>query len=136
MNAVKHSGCLGVPLAKPRVALSAASPRADYRAVGFPLQSLTRMLQLVFALLVLCPLANAQNPCPSEEVARDLVSQRLHPEKLETRLLVACDTAMLNHQLDKFIKHDRKYWDEGSKATIKLTPEEKTYLITELQKEN
>src|SRR5436189_3037550 len=94
------------------------------------------MLQLVFALLVLCPLANAQNPCPSEEVARDLVSQRLHPEKLETRLLVACDTAMLNHQLDKFIKHDRKYWDEGSKATIKLTPEEKTYLITELQKEN
>jgi|GEM_PF-3523807 hypothetical protein len=42
MNAVKHSGCLGVPLAKPRVALSAASPRADYRAVGFPLQSLTR----------------------------------------------------------------------------------------------
>jgi hypothetical protein len=46
MNAMKHSGCWGVPLprlkAGARVALSAASPRADYRAVGFPLQSLTR----------------------------------------------------------------------------------------------
>ncbi len=42
MNAVKHSGCLGVPARRLAVALSAASPRADYRAVGFPLQSLTR----------------------------------------------------------------------------------------------
>ncbi len=39
MNAVKHSGCLGVSLAKPRVALSATSPRF---AAGFPLQSLTQ----------------------------------------------------------------------------------------------
>ncbi len=43
MRAVQHSGAsLGVPLAEPRVALSAPSPRADYRAAGFPLQSLTR----------------------------------------------------------------------------------------------
>ena len=36
-------GSLGVPLAKPRVALSAASPRS-FLAVGFPLQSLTRIV--------------------------------------------------------------------------------------------
>ena len=42
MNAVKHSGCWGVPARRLAVALSATSPRADYRAVGFPLQSLTR----------------------------------------------------------------------------------------------
>jgi hypothetical protein len=36
-------GSLGVPLAKPRVALSAASPRS-FLAVGFPLQSLTLKL--------------------------------------------------------------------------------------------
>jgi len=42
MNTVKHSGCWGVPARRLAVALSAASPRADYRAVGFPLQSLTR----------------------------------------------------------------------------------------------
>ena len=46
MNAVFRSSArpersrrVGVPLAKPRVALSAASPRF---AAGFPLQSLTR----------------------------------------------------------------------------------------------
>ena len=37
---------LGVPLAKPRVGLSAASPRADYRAPGFPLLSLTRSTRM------------------------------------------------------------------------------------------
>lgn len=56
MNAMKHSGCWGVPLprlkAGARVALSAASPRADYRAVGFPLQSLTRNAAIVIRLLV------------------------------------------------------------------------------------
>jgi hypothetical protein len=49
LNGVEYSGdCLGVPLAEPRVALSAASlpagqagPRSCL-AVGFPLQSLTR----------------------------------------------------------------------------------------------
>ena len=45
---------LGVPLAKPRVALSAASPRADYRAAGFPLQSLTRTLLLLSICLTSC----------------------------------------------------------------------------------
>ena len=38
-------GFWACPSQKPRVALSAASPRADYRAVGFPLQSLTRNAQ-------------------------------------------------------------------------------------------
>ena len=50
MNAVKHSGCWGVPVRPSAplccaqdvaVALSAPSPRAGYRAAGFPLQSLT-----------------------------------------------------------------------------------------------
>jgi hypothetical protein len=49
MNAVTHtesyhierSRGVGMSCAKPRVALSAKT-RADYRAVGFPLQSLTR----------------------------------------------------------------------------------------------
>jgi hypothetical protein len=49
MNAVKHSGCLGVSLAKPRVALSAASPRS-FLAVGFPLRSLTRSAFLALVL--------------------------------------------------------------------------------------
>ena len=34
-------GCLGVPLAEPRVALSACTPRS-FVAVGYPLRSLTR----------------------------------------------------------------------------------------------
>jgi len=38
----QRSMLLGVPLAKPRVGLSAPSPRADYRTPGFPLLSLTR----------------------------------------------------------------------------------------------
>jgi len=38
---------LGVPLPKPRVALSAASPRLDYQPVGFPLQSLTQTAQML-----------------------------------------------------------------------------------------
>jgi hypothetical protein len=42
MNAVKHSGDWGVPARRLAVALSATSPRADHRAVGFPLQSLTQ----------------------------------------------------------------------------------------------
>jgi hypothetical protein len=46
MNAAKHSGCLGVPARGLAVALFAASPRADYRAAGFPLQSLTRKAEL------------------------------------------------------------------------------------------
>lgn len=61
MNGVKHSDGLGVPLAEPRVALYAASPRADYRAVGFPLQSLTRARVLAFVLLVLQSSLQAQS---------------------------------------------------------------------------
>ena len=38
--------CLGVSARRLAVALSASSPRADYRAVGFPLQSLTRKMPL------------------------------------------------------------------------------------------
>ena len=53
MNTVKQSGCWGVPLAEPRVALSATSPRADYRAVGFSLQSLTRNASLFLVVLLL-----------------------------------------------------------------------------------
>ena len=37
-------GSLGVSARRLAVALSAASPRTDYRAVGFPLQSLTRIV--------------------------------------------------------------------------------------------
>ena len=52
---MKHENDLGVTLAKPRVALSAPSPRADYRAVGFPLQSLTRKAAVIIRLFVLVP---------------------------------------------------------------------------------
>ena len=51
MNTVKHRDCWGVPLAKPRVALSAKT-RADYRAVGFPLQSLTQGSMKIDAPLI------------------------------------------------------------------------------------
>jgi YD repeat-containing protein len=64
MNAVKHSGCWGVP-ARPSaplccaqdvaVALSAKT-RADHRAAGFPLQSLTRNAVLILALCLTCGL--------------------------------------------------------------------------------
>ncbi len=46
---------------EPRVALSAASPRADYRAVGVPLQSLTR--SILGLLLVVPHLSSAQTDC-------------------------------------------------------------------------
>lgn len=59
----QRSRRVGVPLAKPRVALSAPSPRADYRTVGFPLQSLTRNFRhlLLFASILLVPKAAAQS---------------------------------------------------------------------------
>lgn len=49
-NIIKCS--LGVPLAKPRVALSAASPRS-FLAVGFPLQSLTQNWFILIVVAVL-----------------------------------------------------------------------------------
>ena len=42
----------GVPARRLAVALSASSPRADYRAVGFPLQSLTRTRSISKRLVV------------------------------------------------------------------------------------
>ncbi len=47
-------GCLGVPARRLAVALSATSPRADYRAVGFPLQTLTRILLVLPISLTGC----------------------------------------------------------------------------------
>ena len=76
----KRDSCLGVPLAKPRVALSAPSPRADHRAVGFPLQSLTRIAgsrvgYFIVALLVSAcgtqPTEVSQNNSTPEQVASD-----------------------------------------------------------------
>ena len=55
-----YQGSLGVSLAKLRVALSAASPRTCCRAVGFPLQSLTRnsgLLSLRDSLVIAVVLA-------------------------------------------------------------------------------
>jgi hypothetical protein len=49
---IERSRDVGVPLAKPRVALSAPSPRSCL-AVGFPLQSLTRNAALLFCSLIL-----------------------------------------------------------------------------------
>jgi hypothetical protein len=43
---------LGVPLAKPRVVLSATTPRSQSIAAGFPLLSLTRTASLGIAVLV------------------------------------------------------------------------------------
>ena len=51
MNAVKHSGCWGVPARRLAVALSATSPRF---AAGFPLQSLTRNAKSKSAWPMLC----------------------------------------------------------------------------------
>jgi hypothetical protein len=53
MNALKHSGCLGVPLAKPQVALSARTPRS-FVAAGYPLQSLTRTKAIIENSFNLC----------------------------------------------------------------------------------
>ncbi len=79
MNTVKHTeSChiersrdVGVPARRLAVALSAASPRADYRAAGFPLQSLTRS---TFLTLVLAGphLLSAQSPDP-EPVSYNVV---------------------------------------------------------------
>jgi len=54
MEQMRDSG-LGVPARRLAVALSAASPRADYRAVGFPLQSLTRNAAAIIRLFVIVP---------------------------------------------------------------------------------
>lgn len=53
MNAVKHRDGWGVPARRLAVALSAASPRAGYRAAGFALRSLTRKLPFLYVLLVI-----------------------------------------------------------------------------------
>ncbi len=67
MSSLIHSGdYLGVPLAKPRVALSSASPRTDYRAVGFPLQSLTRNATGIVLVLLIAAFVTG---CSSNEDA-------------------------------------------------------------------
>jgi len=52
MKVISRLANWGVPLAKPRVALFVASPRADYRAVGFPLRSLTQNAMYVVTMAV------------------------------------------------------------------------------------
>jgi len=60
MNSVRQhiNRCLGVSLAKPRVALSAASPRS-FLAVGFPLQSLTRNVPMLLPIILIAPLMSS-----------------------------------------------------------------------------
>ncbi len=76
---------LGVPARRPAyrtgrlaVALSAASPRADYRTVGFPLQSLTRAT-LCFAVVCMALGASAQFFHPYDYMNREL----LHEQKVK-----------------------------------------------------
>ena len=68
MEPMRDSGW-GVPARRLAVALSAASPRADYRAVGFPLQSLTRnagsRLPFIALLLGCMILSSCDQPAPS-----------------------------------------------------------------------
>ena len=66
----KRDSGWGVSLAKPRVALSAASPRADYRAVGFPLQSLTRNAGSLVGYSIVALLVSSCGAQPTE-VRRD-----------------------------------------------------------------
>ena len=51
----KRDSGLGVSARRLAVALSATSPRADYHAVGFPLQSLTRNAATIIRLFVIVP---------------------------------------------------------------------------------
>ena len=60
MIATHFRSFLGVPLAKPRVALSAPSPRS-FLAVGFPLQSLTRNVLIPIVAFFLSSSAIAQD---------------------------------------------------------------------------
>ena len=66
----------GVSLAKPRVALFAASPRADYRAVGFPLQSLTRNAALVVFLSLVSHSLSAQFFKPYRFMPQELLREK------------------------------------------------------------
>jgi hypothetical protein len=76
MNAVKHSGCCGVSARRLAVALSASSPRADYRAVGFPLQSLTRNAVLALALCLVTHVVPAQFFKPYDFMTREVIRDK------------------------------------------------------------
>jgi hypothetical protein len=66
---------LGVPARRLAVALSATSPRADYRAVGFPLQSLTRKY-VVLPSLFLSIVATCQTqPAVRSSVSKEFIEQ-------------------------------------------------------------
>ena len=64
----ERSRGVGVPLAKPRVALFVASPHAGYRAPGFPLQSLTRNAATSIRLALIVALFSG---CSQEEALMD-----------------------------------------------------------------